>query len=204
MKDGLANLGLYKDWGTKSRVDEMIWVGSVKWDLVGSTMYEEQNGCGRAGAGVAVDAKISLESHNARFEETQASMKMQKTLQEDQLIFKAKLGSLLTNQRLNVLIVNKKSGIFARECRFAKYQENRANGRQEKKTVAIEDSNSKALVVTDNNEDIDWTKEFDAEPVTYAMMALTGVEQDDWSMEFDADYVILEDGLSDFGQEQQS
>ncbi|GKG48104.1 hypothetical protein Tco_0509989, partial [Tanacetum coccineum] len=26
-----------------------------------------------------------------------------------------------------------------------------------------------------NNEDIDWTKEFDAEPVTYAMMALTGV-----------------------------
>ncbi|GJR76510.1 putative ribonuclease H-like domain-containing protein, partial [Tanacetum coccineum] len=35
-------------------------------------------------------------------------------------------------------------------------------------------------------EDIDWTKEFDAEPVTYAMMALTGVEQDDWSMEFDA------------------
>ncbi|GJU79408.1 hypothetical protein Tco_1281773 [Tanacetum coccineum] len=43
------------------------------------------------------------------------------------------------------------------------YQENRANGRQEKKTVAIEDSNSKALVATDNNEDIDWTKEFDAE-----------------------------------------
>ncbi|GJV26312.1 hypothetical protein Tco_1379007 [Tanacetum coccineum] len=73
-------------------------------------------------------------------------------------------------------------GHFARECRFAKYQENRANGRQEKKTVAIEDSNSKALVATDNNEDIDWTKEFDAEPVTYAMMALTEVEQDDWSM----------------------
>ncbi|GJR14746.1 hypothetical protein Tco_0797398 [Tanacetum coccineum] len=73
-------------------------------------------------------------------------------------------------------------GHFARECRFAKYQENRANGRQEKKTVAIEDSNSKALVATDNNEDIDWTKEFDAEPTTFAMMALTEVEQDDWSM----------------------
>ncbi|GJY32861.1 putative ribonuclease H-like domain-containing protein [Tanacetum coccineum] len=82
-----------------------------------------------------------------------------------------------------------KLGHFARECRFAKYQENRANGRQEKKTVAIEDSNSKALVATDNNEDIDWTKEFDAEPVTYAMMALTEVEQDDWSMEFDAEHV---------------
>ncbi|GKA03082.1 hypothetical protein Tco_0675863 [Tanacetum coccineum] len=60
----------------------------------------------------------------------------------------------------------------------------RANGRQEKKTVAIEDSNSKALVATDNNEDIDWTKEFDAEPTTFAMMALTEVEKDDWSMEF--------------------
>ncbi|GJT75996.1 putative ribonuclease H-like domain-containing protein [Tanacetum coccineum] len=74
-----------------------------------------------------------------------------------------------------------------------------ANGRQEKKTVAIEDSNSKALVATDNNEDIDWTKEFDAEPVTYAMMALTGVEQDDWSMEFDAEHVHFgQDGLGDF------
>ncbi|GJW33146.1 hypothetical protein Tco_0053178 [Tanacetum coccineum] len=38
---------------------------------------------------------------------------------------------------------------------FSKYQENRANGRQEKKIVAIEDSNSKALVATDNKEDID-------------------------------------------------
>ncbi|GJT74587.1 hypothetical protein Tco_1041312 [Tanacetum coccineum] len=65
--------------------------------------------------------------------------------------------------------------------------------------VAIEDSNSKALVATDNNEDIDWTKEFDAEPVTYAMMALTGVEQDDWSMEFDAEHVHFgQDGLGDF------
>ncbi|GJS22931.1 putative ribonuclease H-like domain-containing protein [Tanacetum coccineum] len=54
----------------------------------------------------------------------------------------------------------------------------------------------KALVATDNNEDIDWTKEFDAEPVTYAMMALTEVEQDDWSMEFDAEHVHFgQDGL---------
>ncbi|GJT92397.1 ribonuclease H-like domain-containing protein [Tanacetum coccineum] len=92
-----------------------------------------------------------------------------------------------------------KLGHFARECRFAKYQENRANGRQEKKTVAIEDSNSKALVATDNNEDIDWTKEFDAEPTTFAMMALTEVEKDDWSMEFDAEHVHFgQDGLGDF------
>ncbi|GKB22855.1 hypothetical protein Tco_0862256, partial [Tanacetum coccineum] len=51
----------------------------------------------------------------------------------------------------------------------------------------------------DNNEDIDWTKEFDAEPVTYAMMALTGVEQDDWSIEFDAEHMHFgQDGLDDF------
>ncbi|GJS13727.1 putative ribonuclease H-like domain-containing protein [Tanacetum coccineum] len=92
-----------------------------------------------------------------------------------------------------------KLGHFARECRFAKYQENKANGRNEKRIVAIEDSNPKALVATDNNEDIDWTKEFDAEPVTYAMMALTGVEQDDWSIEFDAEHMHFgQDGLGDF------
>ncbi|GJU12275.1 putative ribonuclease H-like domain-containing protein [Tanacetum coccineum] len=70
---------------------------------------------------------------------------------------------------------------------------------EEKRIVAIEDSNSKALVATDNNEDIDWTKEFDAEPVTFAMMALTEVEQDDWSMEFDAEHMHFgQDGLGDF------
>ncbi|GJR38864.1 putative ribonuclease H-like domain-containing protein [Tanacetum coccineum] len=60
--------------------------------------------------------------------------------------------------------MERKLTLGGRGCRFAKLSENRANGRQEKKTVAIEDSNSKALVATDNNEDIDWTKEFDAEP----------------------------------------
>ncbi|GJS34848.1 hypothetical protein Tco_0533230 [Tanacetum coccineum] len=90
-------------------------------------------------------------------------------------------------------------GHFAREFRFAKYQENRANGRQEKRIVAIEDPNSKALVATDNNEDIDWTKEFDAEPVTFAMMALTELEEDDWSMEIDAEPMHFgQDGLGDF------
>ncbi|GJT13856.1 putative ribonuclease H-like domain-containing protein [Tanacetum coccineum] len=92
-----------------------------------------------------------------------------------------------------------KLGHFARECRFTKYQENRANGRQEKRIVAVEDPNSKALVATDNNEDIDWTKEFDAKPVTFAMMALTGLEEDDWSREIDSEPMHFgQDRLGDF------
>ncbi|GKD54950.1 retrovirus-related pol polyprotein from transposon TNT 1-94 [Tanacetum coccineum] len=55
------------------------------------------------------------------------------------------------------------------------------------------------MVATDNNEDIDWTKEFDAEPVTFAMMALTELKVDDWSMEFDAEHVHFgQDGLGNF------
>ncbi|GJT63064.1 ribonuclease H-like domain-containing protein [Tanacetum coccineum] len=47
--------------------------------------------------------------------------------------------------------------------------------------------------------DIDWTKEFDAEPVTFAMMALTELEEDDWSMEIDAEPMHFgQDGLGDF------
>ncbi|GJR62654.1 putative ribonuclease H-like domain-containing protein [Tanacetum coccineum] len=73
--------------------------------------------------------------------------------------------------------------ITARIRKFAKYQENKANGRNEKRIVAIEDSNSKALVATDNNEDIDWTKEFDAEP----------------HRDFDAEHMHFgQDGLDDF------
>ncbi|GJU69407.1 hypothetical protein Tco_1255666 [Tanacetum coccineum] len=67
-------------------------------------------------------------------------------------------------------------------------------GRKEKKIVAIEDSNSKALVATNNNEEIDWTKEFDAETVTFAMMALTELDQDDWSMEIECIQKDIKEG----------
>ncbi|GJY31513.1 hypothetical protein Tco_0415008 [Tanacetum coccineum] len=85
------------------------------------------------------------------------------------------------------------------ECKFAKYQANRANGSKEKRIVPIEDSNSKALVAKDSQGEIDWTKEFDDEPVTFAMVALNGIEEDDWSIEIDADHVDLgQDGLGVF------
>ncbi|GKF61131.1 hypothetical protein Tco_0181185 [Tanacetum coccineum] len=62
--------------------------------------------------------------------------------------------------------------------------------------VPIEDSNSKALVEKDSQGEIDWTKEFDDDPVTFAMVALNGIKEDDWSIEIDADHVDLgQDGL---------
>ncbi|GJZ23489.1 ribonuclease H-like domain-containing protein [Tanacetum coccineum] len=70
-----------------------------------------------------------------------------------------------------------KLGHFARECKFAKYQANRANGSKEKRIVPIEDSNSKALVAKDSQGEIDWTKEFDDDPVTFAMVALNGIKE---------------------------
>ncbi|GJV01296.1 hypothetical protein Tco_1334865 [Tanacetum coccineum] len=74
--------------------------------------------------------------------------------------------------------------------------DSRANGHNEKRIVANEDSKLQTLVATDNIEDINWTKEFDAEPVTFAMIALTEVEQDDWSMKFDEEHVHFgQDGL---------
>ncbi|GKD46474.1 hypothetical protein Tco_1271119 [Tanacetum coccineum] len=81
----------------------------------------------------------------------------------------------------------------------------KANGRKQKKIVTIEDSNSKALVATDKNKEIDWTEEFDAKPVTFAMMALTELEEDDWSMEIDAEPMHFGlDGLGDFDWSQEA
>ncbi|GJS98001.1 hypothetical protein Tco_0819171 [Tanacetum coccineum] len=42
-------------------------------------------------------------------------------------------------------------------------------------------------------------EEFDDDPVTFAMVALNGIEEDDWSIEIDADHVDLgQDGLGVF------
>ncbi|GJX79029.1 ribonuclease H-like domain-containing protein [Tanacetum coccineum] len=70
---------------------------------------------------------------------------------------------------------------------------------KENRIVPIEDSNSKAFVAKDSQGEIDWTKEFDDDPVTFAMVALNGIEEDDWSIEIDADHVdIGQDGLGMF------
>ncbi|GKD87109.1 hypothetical protein Tco_1358263 [Tanacetum coccineum] len=150
----------------------------------------------------AADARTLWSAIKARFGGNEASKKMQKNLLKQQFetftigsreeldsayerfqnilsmleLYDAKVSH---EDAMEEIDIRWQLGHFARECRFAKYQENRANGRKEKKIVAIEDSNSKALVATDNNEEIDWTKEFDVEPGTFAMMALTELKEDD-------------------------
>ncbi|GJU42515.1 ribonuclease H-like domain-containing protein [Tanacetum coccineum] len=66
-----------------------------------------------------------------------------------------------------------KLGHFARECRFAKYQENKANGRNEKRIVAIEDSTQTAYTAlwTDGLGDFDWSNKADDAPISLALMA---------------------------------
>ncbi|GJR87063.1 hypothetical protein Tco_0211074 [Tanacetum coccineum] len=59
---------------------------------------------------------------------------------------------------------------------------NRANGSKEKRIVPIEDSNSKALVAKDSQGEIDWTKEFDDDPMDLSV---------DWSEEADNAPVAL-------------
>ena len=85
-----------------------------------------------------------------------------------------------------------KPGHFARECKFAKYQATKANAFKEKKLVPAADSDSKALITQNNQGEIDWTKEFDDEPVTFAMIALHGDDLDDWNMEIDREGLELE------------
>ncbi|GJS30976.1 ribonuclease H-like domain-containing protein [Tanacetum coccineum] len=73
-----------------------------------------------------------------------------------------------------------KLGHFARECRFAKYQENRANGRQEKKEIPD-------WSLTEVEQD-DWSMEFDAEHVHFGQ---DGLGDFDWSNKADDTPVSL-------------
>jgi len=77
-----------------------------------------------------------------------------------------------------------RTGHFARECKFAKYQANRNsdNTRGVRRDVPNTESQPKALVAQEEVPEIDWGAEFDDEPVTYSMVA---IEEVDWSMDFD-------------------
>ncbi|GJT91419.1 hypothetical protein Tco_1080264 [Tanacetum coccineum] len=75
---------------------------------------------------------------------------------------------LCISQRWNALTV-KKLGSFCWECRFAKYQENRANGRQENMEFYAETSGT--LWETDGLGDFDWSNKADDTPVSLALMA---------------------------------
>ncbi|GJY28038.1 ribonuclease H-like domain-containing protein [Tanacetum coccineum] len=78
-----------------------------------------------------------------------------------------------------------KLGHFARECRFAKYQENKANGRTKKKIVAIEDSNSKACDICYDGTELNFEEDDGAwtlmqEPVHFGqdrLVILTGANK---------------------------
>ncbi|GJY02700.1 hypothetical protein Tco_0360852 [Tanacetum coccineum] len=172
----------------------------------------------------AVDARSLWKAIKARFGGNEASKKMQKNLSLpsvwhvvatmirgqpgldeldfDDLYNNLKVGGGYDNCKDNEVYEEDRKGPNDLkpkngECLvLTKYQENKSKWSSGMKMWRLKIPLKKALVATDNNEDIDWTKEFDAEPVTYAMMALTGVEQDDWSMEFDAEHVHFgQDGL---------
>jgi hypothetical protein len=69
----------------------------------------------------------------------------------------------------------------------------------ERKEVPITEPKSQALVAQEDLSEVDWSKEFDDEPVTYSIVAL---EEVDWSTTFDEEpgYAALEskDGLGSF------
>ncbi|GKG20265.1 hypothetical protein Tco_0380066, partial [Tanacetum coccineum] len=91
------------------------------------------------------------------------------------------MGSLLTSQRLNALIV-KSWVILLGSADLLNIRKTEQMVVRKRRLCSIEDSNSKALVATDNNEEIDWTKEFDAEPVHFGQ---DGLSDFDWSNKAD-------------------
>ncbi|GJU65126.1 ribonuclease H-like domain-containing protein [Tanacetum coccineum] len=142
----------------------------------------------------------AMEEINIRWQVAMITARIRKFVKKIGRPINLKLKNGITFDKSNIECFKcQKLGHFARECRFAKYHENRANGRTEKQIVSIDDSNSKALVAKDNIGEINWIKEFDAEPVTFAMMELTGPREGDWSMDIDAEPMHFGyDELGDF------
>jgi hypothetical protein len=114
--------------------------------------------------------------------------------------FKAKQGISFDKSKIECFNCQN-TGHFARECKFAMYQENRMTEKPkvERKEVPIAEPKSQALVAQENQSEVDWSNEFDDELVTYSMLA---VEEVDWSTTFNEEpgYAALEsrDGLGSF------
>ncbi|PWA82283.1 ribonuclease H-like domain-containing protein [Artemisia annua] len=112
--------------------------------------------------------------------------------------FKAKQGIAFDKSKIECFNCQR-TGHFARECKFAKYQANRMI---EKPKTQIEikevpEPKPKALVAQENLSEVDWSTEFHDEPVTLSMVAM---EEFDWSTAFDEESRCLAlDSTEDLG-----
>ena len=95
--------------------------------------------------------------------------------------FKAKQGITFDKSKIECFNCQR-TGNFARECKFAKYQANRMieQPKTKRNEVPITEPKPKPLVAQENLSEIDLSNEFDDEPVTYSMVAL-----ENWSTAFD-------------------
>ncbi|PWA75658.1 ribonuclease H-like domain-containing protein [Artemisia annua] len=95
--------------------------------------------------------------------------------------FKAKQGIAFDKSKIECFNCQK-TGHFARECKFAKYQANRMIEKPKVELKELPEPKPKAFVAQENLSEVDWSAEFDDEPVTLSMVAM---EEYDWSTAFD-------------------
>ena len=81
--------------------------------------------------------------------------------------FKGKNGITFDKSKIECFNCQR-TGHFARECKFAKYQANKmiAQPKAAKKEEAVPEEKPKAFVAQENLAAVDWSAEFDDEPVT--------------------------------------
>ena len=112
--------------------------------------------------------------------------------------FKPKQGITFDKSKIECFNCQK-TGHFARECRFAKYQANRMTEKPKLELKEIPITDTKALVAQESLSEVDWSAEFDDEPVTYCRVAMeeevnNSVEELDWSSAFnkEAEHAALD------------
>ncbi|GJT76051.1 hypothetical protein Tco_1042776 [Tanacetum coccineum] len=124
----------------------------------------------------ATNKKTLWTTIKARFGGNEASKKMQKNL---------------LKQQFSVFTIGSREEL---DSAYERFQHILSMLELYDATVSLEDANlkiqSKALVATDKNEDIDWTKEFDAEPSTCTLDKME-LDDFDWSNKADDALVSL-------------